>query len=105
MCGGHYDVGGNEEGKKVLSVCRWQTRSRYELYESFLASSVDSFCFFNTPRSKASRWLADCAKSGGGGVSPPASEFASPSRVHSSLLLWGSELCWFLGDVQLVLRS
>lgn len=63
MCGGHYDVGGNEEGKKVLSVCRRQTRSRYELYESFLASSVDSFCLFNTPRSEASRLLADCGKS------------------------------------------
>lgn len=85
----------------MLSVCRRQTRSRYELYESFLASSVDSFRFFNTPRSEASRWLADCAKSVF--FSPP--EFASPSSVHSSLLLWGSELCWFLGDVQLVLRS
>lgn len=88
----------------MLSVCRWQTRSRCELYESFLAGSVDSFCFFNTPHSEASRWLADCGKS----VfffSPPGSEFASPSRVHSSLLLWGSELRWFLGDVQLVLRS
>lgn len=34
---------------RVLSVCRRQTRGRYELNESLLESDVDSLCFCNTP--------------------------------------------------------
>lgn len=91
-------------GKKVLSVCR---QGAVMNCMSHFLQAVWILSAFLTPHTAKLLvgWQTVVNLFGVFFFSPPGSEFASPSTVHSSLLLWGSELCWFLGDVQLVLRS